>query len=732
MTNVAILWHMHQPFYQDLVTGEHILPWVRLHGLKDYYGMVALLREFPDVKLTFTLVPSLLVQLEAFAADQARDRTLALSLKPASLLTDEDKRFILANFFHASRGRMIEPYPRYAELLRRREQAGGNGGAVKALSEADLRDLQVWHKLAWVDPFWMDTDARVKGLLAQGRGFSEQDKQVLREVELEILARVVPEYAAAEARGQVEIATSPFYHPILPLVCDTDVYLRTHPHSRMPRQRFRHPEDALAQLERAAAYHEQRFGRRPVGLWPSEGSVSEAMIPLASQTGFKWIATDEAILARTLNTGLRRDSYGHLEQPEVLYRPYSIRTGGGEVACLFRDHVLSDLIGFTYASWNPTAAAADFVGRIVEAGRRFSARTSGSEAVVPIVLDGENAWEHYEGQGRPFLRALYGALAAHPELKTVTMSEAVQAPATPLSGIFPGSWINADFYVWIGHADDHRAWGQLADARQALEAPGPSATPEGIVRAREELYIAEGSDWFWWYGDDHSSDHDIEFDDLFRRHLRNVYKSLDKPVPEELFLTNITTEPPRMTAHPPSGFLTPTLDGEVTSYFEWVGAGQLELEAAVGSMHRVAPTRQSVVTGLRFGFDATHLCLRVDFNRRAQDVLADKGEVELTFLTPPDLRVRVWADGALTVACVERRLAPGAWTPMPGAEASAAAGQILELSLAWRALGVEAGGGLTCFLAVIQDGHELERHPAHQPLDMAVPGADFSARHWSV
>ena len=154
-------------------------------------------------------------------------------------------------------------------------------------------------------------------------------------------------------------------------MCDTDIYLRTHPHSRMPRQRFRHPEDALAQLERAAVYHEQRFGRRPVGLWPSEGSVSDAIVPLATQAGFTWMATDEAILARTLNTGLTRDGYGHLEQPEVLYRPYTIRTGGGEVACLFRDHVLSDLIGFTYASWNPAAAAADFVGRLVEAGRRF-------------------------------------------------------------------------------------------------------------------------------------------------------------------------------------------------------------------------------------------------------------------------------------------------------------------------------------------------------------------------
>ena len=181
----------------------------------------------------------------------------------------------------------------------------------------------MWHKLAWVDPFWWDSDVRVKGLLAQGRGFSEEDKLVLREVELEILGSVVPEYAAAAARGQIEIAASPFYHPILPLVCDTDIYLRTHPHSRMPRQRFRHPEDALAQLERAAVYHEQLFGRRPVGLWPSEGSVSDAIVPLAAQAGFTWIATDEAILARTLNTGLTRDGYGHLEQPEVLYRPYT-------------------------------------------------------------------------------------------------------------------------------------------------------------------------------------------------------------------------------------------------------------------------------------------------------------------------------------------------------------------------------------------------------------------------
>jgi alpha-amylase/alpha-mannosidase (GH57 family) len=733
MTKVAILWHMHQPFYQDLVTGEHILPWVRLHGLKDYYGMVALLREFPTVRLTFNLVPSLVVQLEAFAEDRARDRSLELSLKPAAELTDDDKRFILANFFHAQRARMIETAPRYAELLRRRDRADANGGALRAFAEGDFRDLQVWHKLAWVDPLFVDSDARVSAMIAKGRGFSEDDKRVLREVELAVLRAVVPEYRAAAARGHVELSASPFYHPILPLLCDTDVYLRTHPHSRMPRQRFRHPEDARAQLDRAAQSHQRTFGVKPIGLWPSEGSVSDAIVPLAAASGFHWMATDEMILARTLGVGLARDGYGHLEQPETLYRPYVVRVGGAEIACLFRDHVLSDLIGFTYASWGAAEAAQDFVGRLVEAGRRYAARTGGGEAVIPVILDGENAWEHFEGQGRPFLRALYRTLAAHPEIKTVTMSEAASAPATPLSGIFPGSWINGDFYIWIGHPDDHRAWGQLADARQAMDAPGPAATPEGLARAREELFIAEGSDWFWWYGDDHSSDHDLEFDDLFRRHLRNVYRSLDKPVPEELYVTNITTEPPRTVAHPPVGLLTPTLDGEVTSYFEWIGAGELELSTSAGSMHQVAPARRPVVTGIRYGFDAERLFVRVDLARRAQDVLVDKGEIRVSFFKPANHRLAVSGDGlrACRAELFERR-GPEDWHPKPSARPSAAAAQILEMGVRLTDLGVQPGDTVSFFVTLLQDGHALEQYPAHHPLDVQVPGADFAARLWSV
>src|SRR5436190_3292272 len=473
MTRVAFLWHMHQPFYEDLVTREHILPWVRLHALKDYYGMVAVLREFPEIKATFNLVPSLLVQLEAFAADRARDRSLELSLKPAQALEPGDEQRMLDTFFHAQPQRMIEPYPRYAELWMRR------GSPPSTFTVDELRDLQVWHKLAWVDPSYFETDVRVRTLVARGRDFSEADKAVLREVELELLNRVIPEYRAAAERGQIEVSGSPFYHPILPLLCDTDVYLQTHPNARTPRQRFQHPEDAAEQLHRAVACHERLFGARPVGLWPSEGSVSNAMAPLVARAGFEWMATDELILARTLGVTFTRDGFGHVEQPERLYAPYCLRAGGESVGCVFRDHVLSDLIGFTYAGWAPDAAADDFIGRLVEAGRRYQGRVGGEEPLVPIILDGENAWEHFEGGGRPFLRALYRRLTGHPELRTVTMREAARGATRDHSSTFPGSWIDANFSIWIGHADDQRAWSQLADAREALSTVPATAVTAG-------------------------------------------------------------------------------------------------------------------------------------------------------------------------------------------------------------------------------------------------------------
>jgi alpha-amylase/alpha-mannosidase (GH57 family) len=592
MVNLSLLWHMHQPYYEDLATGEHILPWVRLHAIKDYWGMVALLGEFPEVRVTFNLVPSLIKQVQAFADDRARDRHLEIGLKPAADLTAEEGRWMIANGFHAPYARMIGPYPRYAELhafrMERRE-----------FGVDDLRDLQLWHKLAWMDPDLLLHDQRLVGLVEKGRAFSEEDKTRLRDVELDLLSRVIPAYRDAASRGQVELSTSPFYHPILPLLCDSDAHQHANPGAPRPRHRFQRPDDARLQIRRAIALHEATFGSRPSGLWPSEGSVSDETVGLAAEAGLKWIATDEDILARSLKTPLHG-------RPELLYRPYRIGQTGP--AILFRDHAMSDRIGFQYQSWDAGSAAADFVKAVRDAGRRFQAAGGGAVATVSVILDGENAWEHYEGGGRPFLRALYGALAEAPDIRTVTMSEAAAGTATPLPSIFPGSWINGDFYIWIGHRDDRRAWDQVSEARATFDVRSGSVAPEARDRALEELLIAEGSDWFWWYGDDHSSDHDAEFDELFRRHLRNAYAALGAPIPEELFATNISTGagPDRLM---PAGRVLIALDGRDTSFLEWVGAVSPSLAKPGGAMHEVAVT--SLIADLLVGLSDEALCFRI-------------------------------------------------------------------------------------------------------------------------
>ena len=687
MVKLALLWHMHQPNYEDLATGEHILPWVRLHAIKDYWGMVALLEEFPRVRVTFNLVPSLIQQLEAFADDRASDRHLVLGLKPAADLTPDEARWMVANGFHAPYNQMIGRYPRYAQLHAQRMER-------RNFTVEDLRDLQVWHKLAWMDPDLLRSDARLTALVTQDRGYSERDKQVLREVELELLRRVIPAYRDAAQRGNVELSTSPFYHPILPLLCDSDAHQHAHPGAPRPRLRFARPDDARVQIEKAVAYHEKVFSVRPSGMWPSEGSVSDEAVRLIAAAGLRWIATDEDILARSLRTAAT---------PDVLYRPYVVGDGGP--IALFRDHAMSDRIGFQYQSWDATAAAADFVDRVRDAGRRFSEATGGEVATVPVILDGENAWEYYDGGGRPFLRALYRALDEAEDIRTVTMSEAAAAPAAALPSIFPGSWINGDFYIWIGHRDDHRAWDQLSEARTTFDQRADHVAPEARERAFEELLIAEGSDWFWWYGDDHSSDHDVDFDDLFRRHLRNAYAALGAPIPEELFATNISTGagPDRLE---PSGRLSITVDGRDTSYLEWVGAVSPSLTRSGGAMHQV--TASSVISGVRVGLDDRHLCLRLCGAELADLITAGTASLALV-LAGPEVRVLP----------IERR-----WL---GVDAT------VEIRVPFDHVGVAPGADLQ-FAVQVGDssGAILESIPHGRFWTIRVPGPGLEPTDWQA
>jgi hypothetical protein len=402
------------------------------------------------------------------------------------------------------------------------------------------------------------------------------------------------------------------------------------------------------------------------------------------------------------------------------------------VACGFRDHALSDLIGFVYASWPADHAADDFVARLAAAGRQAAARNGGEEPTIFVILDGENAWEHFEGGGRPFLRALYKRLSGHPELRTVTMADACTGAREPLDGIFPGSWIDANFYIWIGHQDDVRAWSQVADARAALEAAAPQTPPETLVRARQEMFIAEGSDWCWWYGDDHSSEHDADFDELFRRHLRNVYRLLGRPIPDELFISNISAGTPPVSTIPPTAFLSPRIDGEESSYFEWLCAGILDTRVAAGAMHQT--DRKGLLTQIRFGFDRERLLLRLDTLRAPQRLLASGWSVMIAFLRPAGLRLAVSGDtGQPARARLRRRDAEGGWSDVLDVQTEVAAGAILEIAVPLAALQDGGATDLSFTIAVIDaEGNEIERHPNGRPLDIQVPDERFESRNWTA
>ncbi|MGH9556260.1 MAG: glycoside hydrolase family 57 protein, partial [Terriglobales bacterium] len=501
---LVFLWHMHQPFYKDLVSGEYRLPWVRLHALKDYYGMVKLLDEFPTVQQTFNLVPSLVLQIQEYVAGQARDPFLDVASKPPAELSPTDKRFCLHYLFQANPTHLIGRYPRYRQLF---DQFRGHGAspekAAVSFTVRDYADLQVLSQIAWFDEFFLD-DPEVAGLIRKGKDFTADDQKLVLAKQREFLARVLPVYREAAQKGSVELSTSPFYHPILPLLCDTNNGALSSPGLPLPQTRFQHPEDALEQLQRGIALHEQVFGLRPQGAWPSEGSVSEAVMALGQQAGLDWMASDEEVLGRTQGRRFTRDGTRLLEDgAERLYKVYRYEKDGARMHLLFRDHSLSDLIGFVYAGMAPQAAAEEFLRRIKESAAPVV--NSGRDAVVPIILDGENAWEYYPASGREFLRRVYGGIAADPSLEAATVSQAIerQRDFGSLSGLVPGSWIHANFNVGIGAPEDNLAWDYLSAARDFYARRAPSAPEDKRKLAWEEVLIAEGSDWNWWYGPQH-------------------------------------------------------------------------------------------------------------------------------------------------------------------------------------------------------------------------------------
>ena len=638
ITYLMLLWHQHQPFYKDLVRDRYTMPWVRLHALKDYYGMAAELRAFPQVHLTINLVPSLIAQLQDYARGSAREDSLELAFKTVTELTETDRGDLLQYAFQLNHENLLYRYPRFRELYEKAKPWEQGSRLAGSFSDVEIRDLQVLSQLAWFDELWLESDAEIRRLVTKGRGFSRDDKILLHNKEIELIKKVLEEHKAGQDEGRLEISTSPFYHPILPLLCDNAVALESHPGVPLPHKRFRHPEDAQAQLRSARDLYRQVFGRDPRGMWPSEGSVSEEVLRLAAEEGFHWIASDEGVLSRSIGISLRRRGDGTMEGGHDLYRPHNVETRSGAIGVFFRDHEISDLIGFVYAPLDPVQAAASLLERIRQAGRSTGARP----AVVSVILDGENCWEYYPQNGRPFLRAFYGMLAADPEVHAVTASEALElAEHGRISHLVPGSWINANFDVWIGAEEDNRAWDLLSDAREffAANASRPGLDPERLRLAYEELLIAEGSDWNWWYGPEHSTENDEEFDRLYRKHLSNIYGLMGASPPDELAvpLKRPHGEPLNV---PPAGEIEPLIDGVVSNYFEWLGAGIYRPAVRSDAMH--GPP--SALDMVYYGCSQAAFYLRLDLNRE-------------TVQSHPEFEIRVAVEGKQTIRATARTTA---------------------------------------------------------------------------
>jgi alpha-amylase/alpha-mannosidase (GH57 family) len=724
--HVAVVWHMHQPYYKDLVTGTYILPWVRLHGTKDYYDMVKVLEPYPNVRQTVNVVPSLLAQVQDYAEGTADDRYIELTRKAPADLDEGDKRELLTTFFYANPDTMIRPHPRYADLLTKRGRDADPERlerTARYFTEQDFLDLQVWFNLAWCDPLFHRTDPVIRGLVEKGRDYTAEDKEALLERHRAILGMIIPEYRAAQDRGQVELTTSPFYHPILPLLCDTEVARESLPRHPLPRA-FRHPEDAVAQIENAVTFHTELFGRAPRGMWPSEGSVSEAIIPLAAQAGIEWIATDEAIL--TESQRLAPPSGGDH------FRPYLLERGEHRLSILFRDHRLSDRIGFVYAGWDPEEAAEDLVGTLHRIRR--SLQTSDRPPLVPIILDGENCWEYYRDDGHDFLHALYRRLNDDPELVCTTVSDHLDAhPAKDaLPRLFAGSWINHDFEIWIGREEDNQAWERLKDARDALEeytaTAAKDADPEKLRLAWEELYVAEGSDWCWWYGGQHAGMLEA-FDALFRRHLMNIYELIGRRVPDRLQVPILRQVKEVLPTRPEAAFVYPEIDGKVGSYFEWLAAALFDVGAGGGgAMH----AGEHLIARLFYGFDPRNLYLRLDFlpETEAPD-LADLSFV-VRFLAPLDEQV-VLHIGPKGVCTARREVHQdgGGWKEAPFA-GRAAYEDVLEIALPCAPMGWRPGDEVHIFVRVLEGETERERWPAQGYLAVRLPDPDFEAQQWCV
>ena len=548
---INIYWHMHQPDYRDLITGEYILPWTYLHAIKDYSDMAHHLEANVKARVTFNFVPILLDQLEdyvlQFETGVIKDPLLQmLGAQSLDCMSVEHCQRMIESCFKSHHEKMLAPYVAYQRLYQMYQVAsqGVHGLNLQYFSAQYKADLLVWYHLAWMGESIKRSNRLVQSLISKGSHFNLKDRQALFKLVGEIIRNLIPRYKTLQQKGQIEISSTPHHHPILPLLLDFNSTLDAMPNADLPHAKHYSGGEAraISHVQQAQASHAHRFGEKPVGMWPAEGSVSKDALLLLAQQGVKWAASGETVLTNSLHKSNPKKTL--ISHHDYLYKPYKISNGTDEIVCFFRDDRLSDKIGFEYSKMHSSDAVRDFINDLEQVRTSFQMHEN---PVVSVILDGENAWEYYPYNGHYFLTELYQALSNHPNIDMVTQSEILQAIENPtkspykvfcgnLPEIAAGSWVYGTFSTWIGSKAKNRGWDLLCEAKLAYDQVLKSGalTTQQINLCEDQLAVCEGSDWFWWLGDYNSAASIGSFDSLYRRNLSNLYVLLKLPVPTNL------------------------------------------------------------------------------------------------------------------------------------------------------------------------------------------------------
>ncbi len=719
--NVVLLWHMHQPYYVDPLTKRAKMPWVRLHAVKGYLDMIDVISRTPEIRVNVNFTPVLVKQILELVGGEVVDEWMELSDKDAGSLTDSERRLILENFFKAHWDHLIKPYPRYWELLQARGTELTERGlqdALKHFSEQDFRDLQVWYNLTWCSFSAEKRFPVLSELKQKGGNFTEEDKRIVLDIHKQILAMVLGLYRKAAERGQIELTTTPYFHPIMPLVYDTNIARRCMPHAKLPR-RFSAPDDVRAHLRLAQEQHKEVFGQYARGMWPSEGSVCPEIIPLMQEAGIEYFCTDEGNLFRSLEMDPNWSGGGKKVDHLELFQGWEVATQGASLKALFRERPLSDFIGFN-AARNEPHRAIDYLMHHCE---HIGQVRGGEETVVCLALDGENAWEAFADGGEAFLDGWYKAAVNHRQMRFWRLGDffAKYPPRARVEQLHSGSWISSDFDIWIGDEEENKGWDWLAQTREFLVETlrNRSISPDRVKMAWESIYAAEGSDWFWWYGPDFTTDCDILFDDLFRTHLKNVYRILEVEPPGYLEIP-ICVPTNALSYQKAKSPIYPEISGRSLSYFDWVGAGYFDVKQQQTAMFQGDRKGEAIY----FGWNARELYVRVDFVQKPEGV-------RITFMQASQIcRVEAAERDGVWIGTLWRGNDGVNFKREEDFMVQVAWHDFWVMALPWDRLGGETGEQWSFYVELLEGGLAVERYPERGAIEFSKPSENYEREQW--